>query len=974
MIFTKLADVVIKRHKLIIAVWIVVLFYVFPLVFKINDVVVYQETEVGMEDLEAMRADEIISQDFAGQVSNSTMMIVIQNSNVLSPEVRDFAWGIYEDILNDSRLQGISSVNFLYSAIQSYISGVAMSTAPMEYMLYAQTNQTAQIVYGLPSQIAGSHMALLAQLGLTPTPANDSLVRSQVLAGIQSQLGRSGLDAGTIALAMGYASSFYDAWLITHTADLILLDGIVKDVANAYFTAAPIPNETREFLLTVTNSFTIQTFSSPDALNIFSLSAIASQTSFNTTFLGEIWTLGPSPGASSALALAQQIILSNSFDDLPSVPSFLVSQFVNTVSVDGEANTTMLMVLPISIGGSSDAAEKDVRILRELVAARMSTAPEGFAVYVSGDPAMNVDMMDAVNKDTSKIDPVTVLLILLLVGLFFRSLVTPWIPLMTIGMAFLTSTAFIYILGTYVMSIHYSVMTMVLVVMLGAGTDYCIFIMSRYREERIKGASKEDAVRTSVTWAGESIATSGATVMIGFGALMIGEFSLIRSMGMALVLAVGMALLFALTMLPSLLMVVGDKVFWPNTIEKEAKRHKDKDRRGGGYFRKSARFSLKHRRAIVMAALLISVPATYLFLTVESSYDFTAALPSAESKSGVDALGAGFGKGAMMPTYVIVRFVEPVVVGGRLTTNASGALEQYCQMLTNTENVRSVTGPTRPFGEPINETFLASLPQDQRATYDYVISQSIGLNNRTVMLKVVLQDEPFTTHSIHTIDAIRKMDGQYGQSIFGAGSEVLVGGSTAQMADVSRSVGNDFVTMRIVVLIGIYLVLMLVLGSLLIPLRLIMTVVMNVVWTIAMTMIVFQFASGVPVLWMMPLILFVVAMGLGMDYDIFLTTRIREEVSKGVTDEKAITTAVERTGGIITACGLVMGGAFGSMLLSKTSLLQEFGFGLSFAILLDAMIVRIYLVPAIMLMLQKWNWYAPGRLQRVRRDNKTRKD
>jgi RND superfamily putative drug exporter len=122
------------------------------------------------------------------------------------------------------------------------------------------------------------------------------------------------------------------------------------------------------------------------------------------------------------------------------------------------------------------------------------------------------------------------------------------------------------------------------------------------------------------------------------------------------------------------------------------------------------------------------------------------------------------------------------------------------------------------------------------------------------------------------------------------------------------------------------------------------------------------------------MILFVIAMGLGMDYDIFLTTRIREEVSKGKSDEKAILTAVERTGGIITACGLIMAGAFGSMMLSSTSLLQEFGFGLFFVILIDAMLVRIYLVPAIMLLLQKWNWYAPGRLQRVRREEKARKD
>jgi putative drug exporter of the RND superfamily len=139
-------------------------------------------------------------------------------------------------------------------------------------------------------------------------------------------------------------------------------------------------------------------------------------------------------------------------------------------------------------------------------------------------------------------------------------------------------------------------------------------------------------------------------------------------------------------------------------------------------------------------------------------------------------------------------------------------------------------------------------------------------------------------------------------------------------------------------------------------------------------MIVFEFVKGVPVLWMMPIILFVIAMGLGMDYDIFLTTRIREEVTKGKSDEKAILTAVEQTGGIITACGLIMGGAFGSMMLSSTALLQEFGFGLCFVILIDAMLVRIYLVPAIMLLLQKWNWYAPGRLQRVNREQKARKD
>jgi len=319
-----------------------------------------------------------------------------------------------------------------------------------------------------------------------------------------------------------------------------------------------------------------------------------------------------------------------------------------------------------------------------------------------------------------------------------------------------------------------------------------------------------------------------------------------------------------------------------------------------------------------------------------------------------------------------VQYEEDVFVNGTLNQLAATQLEAYSELVEDIPNVRSITGPTRPFGTPVSASYLAGLPADDRATYEMVALSAIGSDNRTILLTVVLQEEPFTTTSIQTIYDIRTVSAE--AEVFAGDAIVLVGGPTASMGDVSESVDADFATMRYVVIIGIFLVLLVVLGSVLIPVRLIATVLLNVTWTVAATMIVFEFVKGVPVLWMMPIILFVIAMGLGMDYDIFLTTRIREEVTKGKSDEKAILTAVEQTGGIITACGLIMGGAFGSMMLSSTALLQEFGFGLCFVILIDAMLVRIYLVPAIMLLLQKWNWYAPGRLQRVNREQKARKD
>ena len=972
--YSKLADFIIKRYKLIIIAWLIVLVCASPLVFKVNDVVSYSETESGLNKLEAIKAQDMIDENFPGRIANSTITIVIQNSNVTSERARNLSTGIFNDITQDSSLEGVISVDYVYSALESYVAGVVAQTAPGMHATYGEVGQLVQIVYGVPLDVVDNHLLLLGS-GL-----NDSQARATVIQGIDAQMRASGMNDSMVALVVAYANqTFYPVWLPTHTNDSSALQTLILGAAEAYF--VNVPGETGHFALGVASSFNVSYYRAMTslqqeaALQGFVFGVVSSQIDASIPFVSQVWSLGPNPTANATKAFAHGTVFNYTLGQLPiRVPEVIVSSFMNTHPLSGNANTTMLMAVSLSVDSSSHSAEIDVREVRAIIKRELSASGPGYEAFVTGDAAMNVDTMDAVAKDTSKIDPTTVILVVVLVGLFFRSLVSPWVPLMTIGLAFLLTSAAIYILGTYVMSINYTVMTFVLVVMLGAGTDYCIFIMSRYREERIGGRSKEESVKTSLMWAGESITTSGATVMIGFGALMISQYSMVRSMGMAMALAIGITLIFALTMLPSLLMLFGDKVFWPNTMAKEMKRARRLLERGGGYFSKSVRFSLKHSKAIVLAALLISVPAIYLYFSLVPSYDFLSSLPNAESKQGIDALGSGFGQGAITPTYIVLRFNHGIIeADGSLNTTAAVQLEQYSSLVGNQTNIRSVSGPTRPFGQPVNSTFLASLPPVSKATYQMTISGMIGLDNRTVMLTVILQDEPFTTNSIHTIDHIRAMDRTAESEVFHGGASILVGGSTASMSDVSGTVSKDFLTMRIVVLIGIYLVLLLVMGSLLIPLRLILTVLLNVTWTIAMTMLIFQYTFGSPVLWMMPLILFVVAMGLGMDYDIFLTTRIREEVARGKTDEAAITTAVERTGGIITACGLVMAGAFGSMMLSSTVLLREFGFGLAFAILLDAMILRIYLVPAIMLLLQKWNWYAPGRLQRVRRGERARK-
>ena len=187
-------------------------------------------------------------------------------------------------------------------------------------------------------------------------------------------------------------------------------------------------------------------------------------------------------------------------------------------------------------------------------------------VYLTGNPAVAYDMENGAMEDISHIDVFTVLMILILVGLFFRSFITSAMPPVTMGVAFAVTMGLIYGL-MYFMDIFFITEIMLLVSMMGAGCDYCIFILARYREERRDGKDHHDALHSAIKWAGESITISGASVIIGFGAMSICSFSMISTMGICLALGIVVALLAALTFIPALLEVVGDRIFWPTKMD-----------------------------------------------------------------------------------------------------------------------------------------------------------------------------------------------------------------------------------------------------------------------------------------------------------------------------------------------------------------------------------------------------------------------
>jgi len=463
------------------------------------------------------------------------------------------------------------------------------------------------------------------------------------------------------------------------------------------------------------------------------------------------------------------------------------------------------------------------------------------------------------------------------------------------------------------------------------------------------------------------------TVILSFGVMALSSFSFLKSMGIGIATGVLIALLVSLTLIPAILTLAGDRVFWPNSgkrFERYAAKAREKRASKPSYFRRAASFSANRPKTVLLIALVVTVPAAYVTFTYQTTYDFVAGLPNTESVQGLTVLQQSFGAGIIGQTQVVAQFPTAILQGNGLTQDSAQALEGLSQSILKISNVAKVTGPTRPEGVSLNVTDLTKLnPTDATG-----VRSSVGRDNMTAVITVTFSEEPFTVISLNTVRQIRDtVSTLQGSDATLRSAQLLVGGESASTADFAAQTNDQFTTMRVVVIAGIFVILLLVLGSYILPIAAILSIGLSILWSTAATIIFFKSVLSSDVVFIIPLILFLLLFGIGMDYNIFILTRIREEAQKGKQSKEAVVDAVDRTGGIITALALILGAAIGSLMFSSNRLLEGFGFAIALAVVLDAMVVRTYLVPATMSLLGRWAWWGPKRLRRVAFDDQDKK-
>ncbi|WP_435017039.1 MMPL family transporter [Tundrisphaera sp. TA3] len=595
--------------------------------------------------------------------------------------------------------------------------------------------------------------------------------------------------------------------------------------------------------------------------------------------------------------------------------------------------------------------------------------PPGLRLSITGSAAVGRDMNRAAASSVSTTTYATIGLVVLILLVVYRSPLLALLPLATISLSVWTSLLAIASL-TLLPGLRFQVITItnifVIVVLFGAGTDYCLFLIARYREELARGRSGTDALREAIEQVGGALVASAGTVIVGLGMLWFSSFAKIQYTGPAIALSLAIGLLAALTLAPVLLHRLRGAVFFPFRPPHHEK-GADRDQESlaqiplSAFWESVASFVIRRPGLILLLSLGALAPFALIGARTSSNYSQLTDLSQDQpSVIGAKIVRGYFAAGELGPTTLILHhpgldFRSEV---GRVET------EKLCKKLAQHPNITEVRSVSRPLGLPPEN--LGEILSD-RIRRPFVDPRYVGISpvdasdrNHISRIDLIFKSDPFADASLLSLDEVRRIVGDHlstDPAMKGVVAQGVIG-STSMVADLKNVTTEDEYRMYYLVTLGVYVILVVLLKRPLICLYLIATVILGYLASLGMTELVFRYLHEGPdpwvgLDWKVSFFLFVILVAVGEDYNIFLMSRVIEEEKKhGVIE--GTRQAIMHTGGIISSCGLIMAGTFGSMITGNLTALRELGFALALGVLLDTFIVRPVLVPAFLVILDRY--------------------
>lgn len=597
--------------------------------------------------------------------------------------------------------------------------------------------------------------------------------------------------------------------------------------------------------------------------------------------------------------------------------------------VSEDRRTTLISV------GLKDSADSNIEKLRA-VAERNEV--DGFTVQVAGQGTLEADFTKIAEEDLQRGESIGIGIALIVLIVVFAAVVAAFVPIIMALFAIVVALGLVTLIGQ-LFEFNLFVTNMVTMIGLAVGIDYSLFIVSRYREERKKGFDKLEAIGGAGATANRAVFFSGLTVVLALLGMFIIPTTIFRALAGGAILVTLASLAASMTLLPAILALLGDRINWPR-LSKRARVDSAFDPKGGVWDRITRRVMARPIVFLVASVLLLGALGSFYFqLNEGTSQNVSQLSDDFPSKQAFLTLEREFAGGVTDPARI-------VITGDVQSGSVQAAIGELRQEIAN-------AGPFAPRTD--------------------VITSKDGT---AIEVDAFFKSDPSTDAAFQ---GIRDLRSDIVPAAFDGvdGVEVLVGGNTAFFTDF-LDVANQYQWLVLAFVLGLsFILLTVVFRSIVVPVTAIIMNLLSVAAAYGAVTLVFQkgfgtgffnaigfqFQQAEAIEAWLPLFLFSILFGLSMDYHVFLLTRIREEYDKSGDNTEAVAYGLRTTAGIITGAALIMVAVFTGFAAGRLGPLQQMGFGLAVAVLMDATIVRTLLVPATMRLLGDRNWYLPRWLQ-----------
>jgi RND superfamily putative drug exporter len=650
-------------------------------------------------------------------------------------------------------------------------------------------------------------------------------------------------------------------------------------------------------------------------------------------------------------------------------------------SADGRAEQlTVLAALAQSGGLATSQQASLVASLRDVI--RATALPAGLTAHTAGQVATRVDNNAISTKTGGQVQWFSIIFVIALLIAVFRSALAPLIAVLPALVVVLIAERLSAEAAVHGLGVSQIASLLLIVLVLGAGTDYALFLMFRVREEMRAGLACHEAIVLAVARVGETITFSAGILIAALLSLAGASFSLYSGLAAPLAIAIGLMLIAGLTLLPALLAIFGPVAFWPSSVAPGA----GSAGRVGWWGPACARIVRRPVVTLVAGLIVLCALAVVSVGYLAAGFGGPVTAPSGSDSALGDALlTEHFPQTAANPTVIVLRLRQPAWAAAGSVAAAQGQLAGDPQFTAVSGPLNANGTPLTPaqyavlhaaYGPPRTVTAVAGarIPGAQLAAYQaYRASGSyVSADGYTISFATSLAaGSPSTTAAEEAVPAVRA-DAARAARVAGA-SAYGVTGQAAFTYDVAQLSDSDLRTVIPIAVAVIAVLLALVMRSLIAPVYLIASVVFSYFAALGLTVLVFDKAAGQPGLtFILPFLLFMFLLALGEDYNILVMTRIREEAHRLPLPE-AVSRALNVTGTTVTSAGLVLAGTFGVLAIvgshsagaQNVRTVVDVGVGLALGVLMDTFLVRTLLVPSAVVLIGRWNWW-PSRLCRLR--------